>query len=287
MLTRIITGAVGIVLAAYVITQGGWLFATAVFLLSVLGWWEFHQIVGAKGRKAYYLTSGLGSVLLTGVAAFGYYIELEEVFTMAFLTMLTSVFLLAILIEGLYRHCHYEGEEWASDTALSMLGMLYCGLLFAHVILLRSLYLGPHIDLGFRVFHFGELTLWIVLLGTWSSDIFAYFFGRFFGHTPFCSVSPKKTFEGATAGFVGCFMVVLALAIVCLGISLWKAVVMAVGISLAAPLGDLVESILKRSFAVKDSGKLFPGHGGVLDRFDSLLFTAPVTYYLLTIMSIF
>ncbi len=287
MLTRIITGAIGAVAAVAVITQGGWIFSLAVFLLSVIGWYEYHQIAAAKGKHVYYLTSGLGSALLTGIAAFGYYVEMEELYIMAFLTMFTALFFILNAIEGLVRHCQYGEQDWAANTALSIWGMLYCGLLFAHVILLRSLYIGPHIDLGFRVFHYGELCLWIVLLGTWVSDIFAYFVGRFCGKTPFCSVSPKKTFEGAVGGFVGCFIVVMGLCVVCLGIPLLHAVIVALGVAIFAPVGDLIESILKRSFDVKDSGKLFPGHGGVLDRFDSLLFTAPVTYYLMMILSVF
>ena len=124
-----------------------------------------------------------------------------------------------------------------------------------------------------------------MLLGTWASDTFAYFFGRAFGKTPFCRVSPKKSFEGAVCGFVGCFVTVLFLCIICLGIALWHAVAVALAVAIFAPVGDLIESIVKRSFDIKDSGKIFPGHGGVLDRFDSLLFTAPVVYYLLMIIS--
>jgi phosphatidate cytidylyltransferase len=287
MLTRIITGAIGAVAAVGIITTGGWMFSLAVFLLSAIGWYEYHQIAAAKGKNVYYLTSGLGSLLISGFAAFAYYANIDEIFVMAFMAMFTALFFIFNAIEGLVRHCQCGETDWASNTALSMWGLIYCGVLFAHVILLRSLYLGPHIDLGFRVFHPGELLLWIVMIGTWASDIFAYFVGYFFGKTPFCSVSPKKTFEGAVGGFVGCFMVVLAMCVVCLGIPLWQGVVLGLAIAFFAPVGDLVESILKRSFDVKDSGKLFPGHGGVLDRFDSLLFTAPITYYLMLFFTLF
>lgn len=68
-------------------------------------------------------------------------------------------------------------------------------------------------------------------------------------------------------------------------LNLWQAVIIALAVAVAAPIGDLIESIIKRSFDIKDSGKIFPGHGGVLDRFDSLLFTAPVVYYMLLITS--
>lgn len=287
MLTRIITGVLGIAAAVAIITKGGWVFALAVLLLSAVGWHEYHNMAASKGLNVYYLTSGLGAFLLTAIPVGGYYVEMEELYIMAFLTMFTALFFIFNTLEGLYRHCNCGDNNWAGNTAASIWGMIYCGLLFGHVILLRAFDYGPHIDLGFRVFEYGEICLWIVLLGTWASDTFAYFFGRAFGKNPFCSVSPKKSFEGACAGFVGCFIVVMSLCIVTLGVPLWQAVVLALGVAFFAPLGDLIESIVKRSFDIKDSGNIFPGHGGVLDRFDSLLFTAPVTYYLLMIMTAF
>lgn len=287
MLKRIITGIVGIAAAAAIITKGGLVFTAAVFLLSLIGWHEYYKMAAHKKRHIYPLTSGLGSVLIVATAGLGYYVEMEQVFTLAFMLMLAVIFFILSAIEGLWRHCHCEGENWLLDTGLSAWAMLYCGLLFAHVIVLRSFDGGPHIDLGFRVFEYGEICLWVVLLGTWASDTFAYFFGRAFGKTPFCRVSPKKSFEGAVCGFVGCFITVMFLSIFCLGVPLWQACLLGAAVAVFAPIGDLVESIIKRSFDIKDSGNIFPGHGGVLDRFDSLLFTAPVVYYVLMFISIF
>ena len=88
-------------------------------------------------------------------------------------------------------------------------------------------------------------------------------------------------------GFVGCFITVMFLSLFYLGVALWQACLMGAAVAFFAPVGDLVESIIKRSFEIKDSGNIFPGHGGVLDRFDSLLFTAPVIYYVLLFISIF
>lgn len=286
MLTRIITGLVGITAAVGIITKGGWLFACVVLALALIGWHEYYKMAASKQHHVYPLTSGLGVLAIVGFAALGYYAELESVATLAFMAMATALFFIFIAIEGLWRHCHREGENWLVDTALSTWGLLYAGVLFAHVILLRGLDIGPHIDLGFRVFEYGEICLWIALLGTWASDTFAYFFGCAFGKTPFCSVSPKKSFEGAVAGFVGCFIVVLFLDVLCLGIALWQAAFMALAVAFFAPVGDLIESIIKRSFEIKDSGNIFPGHGGVLDRFDSLLFTAPVVYYVLLVVRV-
>ena len=81
------------------------------------------------------------------------------------------------------------------------------------------------------------------------------------------------------------FLVVFFLSNKFMELNLWQAVIIALAVAVAAPIGDLIESIIKRSFDIKDSGKIFPGHGGVLDRFDSLLFTAPVVYYMLLITS--
>lgn len=283
MLTRILTGIVGAAVAVAIISSGGRIFAAAILLLSMIGWMEYRKMACEKGVNIYFFSSGLGVFFLTGTAAIGYAVELEELYIMAFMTMFIALFSIFGSLEGLYRHCNLGEKNWLLDTAVSVWSMIYTGFLFAHVIMLRSFDMGPHIDLGFRVFEYGELCLWIVLLGTWASDTFAYFFGSAFGKTPFCSVSPKKSFEGAVAGFVGSFLTVMILCIVTLGVPLWQAVVIAVGVAFFAPLGDLVESIIKRSFDAKDSGKIFPGHGGVLDRFDSLLFTAAVTYYLLLI----
>ena len=152
MLTRIITGLVGIAAAIAIITKGGVVFSGAVLLLALVGWHEYHKMAASKGYNVYPLTSGLGSLLIVGMAALGYYVEMEQVFVLAFITMLTALFAIFGAIEGLWRHCHREGENWLMDTALSVWGMVYCGLLFAHVILLRTFDGGPHIDLGFRVF---------------------------------------------------------------------------------------------------------------------------------------
>ena len=286
MLTRIITGVIGAAVAVGIITLGGIYISVAVLLLGLIGWWELTQMAKSKGYNVY-LSSAIGSAMLLIIAGMGYYVEMESVYVMAFLTMVTALTIIIVTIEGLWRHCNRGDNHWAINTSISAFGLLYCGLLMSHVIMLRGFEYGPHIDLGFKVFEYGELCLWTALIGTWASDTFAYFVGRAFGKTPFCSVSPKKSFEGAVGGFVGCFIVVLAMCILGLGVPLWQAVILGLAVAFFAPVGDLIESILKRSFDIKDSGKIFPGHGGVLDRFDSLLFTAPVVYYLLLVFSIF
>ena len=180
----------------------------------------------------------------------------------------------------------YSGEtDWPAHTSLSTCALLDTGLLFAHVILLRE-YPGAGISVLGLPFARGEAAVWMVLLGTWASDTFAYFFGMAFGKHKFCSVSPKKSMEGAVAGFVWSFAITAAMAHCWLGATAAAACLLGLTVAFCAPVGDLVESILKRSFEIKDSGNFFPGHGGVLDRMDSLLFAAPAAYYVMKFLGV-
>ena len=165
------------------------------------------------------------------------------------------------------------------------MALLYVGFLFAHIPLIRD-YSANSIHYMGMNFPRGELALWMVLLGTWASDTFAYFFGIAFGKHRFCSVSPKKSMEGAVAGFVFSFAVTGGIAYHGLHTGLIPALLLGLTVAFFAPVGDLIESILKRSFEIKDSGNFFPGHGGVLDRFDSLLFAVPAVYYVMKLMGI-
>mgnify|MGYP003295009178 CR=1 FL=1 len=285
MLTRIITALVGIVAAVGIVTYGGFVFALAVLTLGMLAWYELQRMAANKGFHVYSITGGGGVLALLVLTGWFCINNCDRNLLFPLMIMVLVVALVAVCFEGLLRHCNWGEANWAGDVALTAFGLLYCGLLFSHVLLLRSVQ-GPQVHF-LRAMEYGEALLWTVLIGTWASDTFAYFVGCAFGKTPFCSVSPKKSFEGGVGGFVGCFVVVLFLCIIGIGVPLWQACIIALSVAFFAPLGDLIESILKRSFEIKDSGKLFPGHGGVLDRFDSLLFTAPIVYYLLLVFSIF
>ena len=164
---------------------------------------------------------------------------------------------------------------------MSVMAVLYIGILFFHFGLLRQLPFKP-VVIGSFVLEGGECFFWLIMLGTWASDTFAYFVGCAIGKRKLCpNVSPNKSVEGAAAGFIGCLAVMVYLGVKVLDMAILQAVALGLCVAVFAPLGDLVESILKRSFGVKDSGKIFPGHGGVLDRCDSLLFAIPLGYYVL------
>ncbi|QIN82980.1 hypothetical protein GBA63_10215 [Rubrobacter tropicus] len=121
----------------------------------------------------------------------------------------------------------------------------------------------------------------IAVVGPWISDSGAYFAGRFYGRHPlFPKLSPKKTVEGSIGGLLLTVVVISPFAYAFLEYTMVKALVMGVSVSLASQGGDLFESVLKRILDVKDLGRFLPGHGGVLDRIDSLLFTVPAVYYI-------
>jgi phosphatidate cytidylyltransferase len=125
----------------------------------------------------------------------------------------------------------------------------------------------------------GAWMIWLLLLGVWSGDTVAYYAGRKFGRHKLTPLSPGKRVEGALAGALATVIVCSAVAALAGGV-LWYGTLLGAVIAVAAPLGDLVESFWKRELGVKDLGTLLPGHGGVLDRCDSLLFAAPVIYFL-------
>jgi phosphatidate cytidylyltransferase len=150
-------------------------------------------------------------------------------------------------------------------------------------VLLMSLWVGaPLAHLGlFPHTRNGILLILIAVVGPWISDSGAYFSGRFFGrHLLFPSLSPKKTVEGGAGGLLLTILIVAPVAYLLLDFGLVKALIIGAVVSVASQCGDLFESSLKRILDVKDLGNFLPGHGGVLDRVDSLLFTAPAVYYI-------
>ena len=273
MLTRIITGIVGIALAAFIIMQGGWLYAVFAILLSFAAWHEYASAFDHLGKPLARL-AGFVAVSLFGTAAW--------LWGSAWFIAIATFAVLLVFTEAVFRH-----RTFAVDQAcFSIAGIVYVGFCFAHLILLR--FMAPDVVLATPV---GDMTLgcaflWVMFLGTWSRDTFAYFAGSFFGKHKMCpAVSPKKTVEGFLGGLVGTTAVVAALGCA-LDFSVPLMALLGVLLAITATVGDLAESIIKRYTGVKDSGRLIPGHGGVLDRFDSVMFTAPFVYYFIQVFGL-
>jgi phosphatidate cytidylyltransferase len=176
-----------------------------------------------------------------------------------------------------------DGRPLAA-TAITVLGALYCGGLLAHALFLRHL---PGVTTATE----GLLVVALPVVLTWSSDTFAYFTGRRFGRRKLIpSVSPGKTVEGAVGGVIGAMLVAAIFCTLAAGRPYIPGplvgALLGLLVAVAAQVGDLAESLLKREAGVKDSGTLLPGHGGALDRLDSLFFTLPVAYYFLLLSGV-
>lgn len=266
---RMMTAIIGIPVAAAIIYYGQWLFAVAIMILAVGSWHELHMMLRHKGIKADYVIPMTAILLLQGCTWLG---NSEE--TVAVL-MVSVTALLAMMV---LRYTRFN----AYDAAFSLFGIVYVGLSFATLLALRFLPAGHYMtDIGMPI---GVLYVAILFAGTWANDTCAYFVGCNFGKRKLCpSLSPGKTIEGACGGLAGSVAATLA---VCgaAGIPVSYSLPLGVLLGVTAPLGDLVESALKRFCGVKDSGKLLPGHGGMLDRFDSIMFAAPLVYYYIRII---
>lgn len=160
------------------------------------------------------------------------------------------------------------------NIAICLLAILYAGLLVSYIYQIRCMV-------------YGNWFVWLVLIGASGSDTFAYLTGMLIGKHHFSELSPKKTVEGCVGGVLGAALLALVYSVfipeeavqsinvqvlfVCIGISC----------SVVSQVGDLAASAIKRNYGIKDYSNLIPGHGGILDRFDSILFVAPIVYYLL------
>jgi phosphatidate cytidylyltransferase len=239
-------------------------FFTFVAVGILLAQYEYYRL-HFTDRWTLTIGAGLALGLLVTVAAAAPPIvyPLER----ALVSFVVAVILLAHLFAG------RDQKTVLSDSAVLAFGVLYIAWLLSHLISIRQ-------------FEEGVFLVFFLFVVTWGNDIAAYYSGTLWGrHQMAPETSPKKTWEGAVGGLVGS----LALACACRAwflpsLSLTHALGVGFLLGIAAPLGDLCESLLKRCAGVKDSGGLIPGHGGMLDRIDSLIFTTPAFYYYLLII---
>ncbi|MDR3592794.1 MAG: phosphatidate cytidylyltransferase [Negativicutes bacterium] len=264
---RIITAMVGIAATILIVYYGQWLFALAVLLLTLLAWHEYYNMMVRRQVEIAYYLGMLNIIFIWGTAWLGNSKETVAV-------ILLAAFLL--LAKTVISHSRFNLQ----DAVYTFTGVCYIGLAFAHLVLLRFTDNSTVIATGLGGSQpAGAAYLWLAFIGTWASDTFAFFVGSTLGkHKLAPAVSPGKTWEGVIGGGAGSCLALLALGWLW-HLPLLHCVCIGLVIGFVAPLGDLVESAMKRFAGVKDSGRLLPGHGGVLDRFDSILFTVPAVYY--------
>jgi phosphatidate cytidylyltransferase len=258
LLPRILTAAVGIPLLLYLVHAGGLAWAAFVTAVCILCAYEYGLILAAGGRPVQrWVLLLCGALLALSVALDG-----------PSQAVLTAV-IAAILLREMFSKVHS-----LERLAFTLLGVLLLGWMPAHLARIRDL--RPD----------GEKLTFMLFVAVWLTDTAAYAGGHAFGrHKLAQGLSPKKTWEGAVAGFL------FAVGGVCLMQRLLApaelgprgAVAMGVIIGVCGQLSDLAESLVKRAVGAKDSGNLLPGHGGIMDRFDSFILAAPAVYYFLTL----
>jgi len=257
---RTISALIGAPLFLGLIYLGGQYTAFSVAVLTLLALREFLQIGEHMGIRAWSkLTTFVAIVWLISLLLSG-----------AEWMMMVLVFWLLI---GLGRLALTYPRTSLSEVSFNLLAVLYSVVLLSHLYLLRQLPQG---------LEWSFLTILLV----WATDTGAYLIGRQFGsHLLAPQVSPKKTVEGSLGGLLFSIVVALVFWRIVGGATWIMYIILSVIIGISAQIGDLFESALKRSAGVKDSGKIIPGHGGILDRFDSLIFALPLVYYGVKLLS--
>jgi phosphatidate cytidylyltransferase len=237
--------------------------ALMVLAASFLGLREFYNLALPGSKKIERLVGiGLG-LILTALLSCG---------NLKILPLLLALILLILSV--LFMGTSQNHATTITPIGISFFGILYIGFLLSHVSLIRNL---PH----------GKEWALFLITTVWAGDISALSSGSFFGrHKLYPKISPKKTYEGLFGGILGSIVVAMAFGFLFFpGIGKGILILLAMGIGIFGQLGDFSESMIKRSAQVKDSGDLIPGHGGMLDRLDSFLFSSPFLYYSLTYLS--
>ncbi len=249
---------------AMIILGGNFLFAT-LFVVSFIGMTELFKVVNIHKSFPGILAYTAGAV---------YYILIYQKLQ-SYQMMSVIAFLMLLMFSYVLSFPRFKTEQ----IAIAFLGLFYVSIMLSYIYQVRML-------------KDGEILVWLIFIGAWGSDTFAYCTGILIGkHKVAPKLSPKKSIEGCIGGVLGAALLGFLFAMVFKSrIQVIENAPLAFAIigaasSIISQLGDLAASAIKRDHSIKDYSNLIPGHGGILDRFDSILFTAPIVYYLATFVS--
>lgn len=267
MLVRLISGILLLVILAVVMVSGGWLLFGFTLLISLIGFQELIKATGVRTDPQKY--SPVEMVGYIGIVA--YYVLLFVRGMDAFSLFPVILTIMGMMLVYVLAFPKYE----ASRIMAAGFSFLYAPVFLSFIYLTRLL---PH----------GIYLVWLIFCGSWASDTCAYVVGMLFGRHKLAPIlSPKKTIEGSVGGILGAALIGYLYAYILCRFGntevtdaiLWAfPAISAIG-ALLSQIGDLAASGIKRNHNIKDYGKLIPGHGGIMDRFDSVIVTAPLIYY--------
>ena len=264
--TRLISGIVLVALAVGIVLLGGPVLMVTIAFLTLVGMWELYSAIGLTGGELATKGKSLGKMNILLAAAYVGAIVYEVVlFIFGEKYLLVSVILTLLLVLAVYVLTY---PKFHADQVMgAFFGMAYLTLPLGCLYLVRE---RPN----------GLIIVVLIFISSWGADTLAYCTGVLIGkHKMSPHLSPKKSVEGAIGGIVGAAVLGIIYALIVQQPVVIYAVIGAAG-ALISIIGDLAASGIKRDKGIKDYGRLIPGHGGILDRFDSMLFTAPVTYFL-------
>jgi phosphatidate cytidylyltransferase len=258
--TRLLSGIILLAIALTVVSLGGNVLFAVIFIISMIGLMELYRIV--KVNKAFpgmlgYATGIVFYLLL--------YFQLQQ-----YQLQLFIFFLMLLMFAYVFGFPKYSTEQ----ITIVFFGLFYVSIMLSYIYQVRI-----HED--------GAILVWLIFIGAWGSDTCAYSVGMLLGkHKVAPKLSPKKSLEGCIGGVVGAALIGLLYALIFqkhisgFDNPLLDFAIIGAASSVISQLGDLAASAIKRNHNIKDYGTLIPGHGGILDRFDSIIFTAPIVYYL-------
>jgi phosphatidate cytidylyltransferase len=262
---RVLSALVGIPIIISAVYFGGMWYALLLLIIVNLGILEYYSIFKKQGYHLPIVFGFLGVTLFIAIIYFQQQLLIYPLIIFIFsLLYMSSLFMMK--------------RFSIAESALLLWGIIYLGGLSGFMLMLRML---PD----------GAFYTYVLLISVWFHDTLAYFIGIKWGIRKFAPlISPNKSVEGSLAGVLGLTAILFSTSILVpdlLPLQPMQAAILGLGIAVFSQLGDLIESALKRQLKVKDSGGLIPGHGGILDRFDSLLFTAPFVYYYFILLNMF
>lgn len=282
MKQRVISALIIAVIGVSAVVIGGIVLDVLLLAIATIGLYEFYGAFAKKGHspiKIFGLVYIAFFALMLFLDGESYMTVLVDTKAHGTINLFPPIFIISLM--ALLAVIVFQFEKYnIVDIAITLFGGFYVVLLLSYFVRLRDLSGGIYL-------------FFIALVGAVATDTFAFFVGKKFGKRKLLpSVSPKKTVAGSVGGFLGNIILITIIGAVLIysdtytGMALYHYIILGALIGIVAQVGDLVASAIKRYAGVKDFGKIIPGHGGILDRIDSYIFTVPVVYYYLLLFGI-